>query len=140
MRKLILIIALFLNFEKAFSQTSKEIKQILAEQQTFWNAGNIPSFMEYYWKSDSLKFIGTNGVTKGWNNTLNRYLKNYPDKATMGKLQFDIQEIDNLSSTTAWVLGKWHLDRPEKGDVGGYFTLIFKKINGRWLIVSDHTS
>jgi ketosteroid isomerase-like protein len=140
MRKLILIIAFILYFENVFSQNDKAIKQILAEQQSFWNVGNIPSFMEYYWKSDSLKFIGTNGVTKGWNNTLSRYLKNYPDKATMGKLQFDIQDIDNISDNSAWVLGKWHLTRPEKGDIGGYFTLIFKKINGRWLIVSDHTS
>jgi ketosteroid isomerase-like protein len=140
MRKLILIFALIFSFENAFSQTEKELKRILVVQQEYWNTGDIPHFMEYYWKSDSLKFIGVTGVTAGWDNTLQRYLKNYPDTATMGKLKFDIQAIDTLSKTSAWVLGKWHLTRPEKGDVGGYFTLIFKKINGRWLIVSDHTS
>jgi ketosteroid isomerase-like protein len=41
---------------------------------------------------------------------------------------------------TAWILGKWQLVRPKKGDVGGYFTILMKKIKGRWLIVRDHTS
>jgi ketosteroid isomerase-like protein len=140
MRKLILIIALFFVFQNAFSQNSNEIKKVLTIQQDLWNAGNIPAFMEYYWKSDSLKFISGSGVTSGWNATLQRYLKNYPDKATMGTLQFDIQEIDQFSENSAWVLGKWHLKRPTKGDVGGFFTLIFKKINGEWRIISDHTS
>ena len=26
------------------------------------------------------------------------------------------------------------------GDVGGYFTLLMKKVNGKWLVVRDHTS
>ncbi len=96
--------------------------------------------MEGYWKSDSLMFIGSNGITYGWQSTFNNYKKRYPDRATMGALKFDILKMDFHSKNTCWLLGKWHLTRPEKGDVGGYFTLIFKKINGKWLIVSDHTS
>jgi ketosteroid isomerase-like protein len=140
MRKLILIFALFLSFWQGFSQTKEEIISIISQQQSLWNKGDIPGFMEYYWKSDSLQFIGQNGVVHGWNATLARYRKNYPDLATMGTLKFDIKEVDLLSGKSAWVLGQWHLTRPEKGDIGGYFTLIFKKIKGRWLIVSDHTS
>jgi len=31
---------------------------------------------------------------------------------------------------------------PEKkeGDVGGYFTLLWKKLQSKWVIVADHTS
>ena len=116
------------------------VLDVLAHQNKNWNEGNISAFMEDYWKSDSLMFIGSKGVVFGWKATLDRYNKSYPDLATMGKLKFDIQKTDFHSKTTCWVLGKWHLTRPEKGDIGGYFTLILKKINGKWLIVSDHTS
>lgn len=116
------------------------VLDVLARQNKHWNEGNISAFMEDYWKSDSLMFIGSKGVVYGWKATLDRYNKSYPDLATMGKLKFDIQKTDFHSKTTCWVLGKWHLTRPEKGDIGGYFTLIIKKINGKWLIVSDHTS
>lgn len=114
--------------------------EVLNRQQENWNKGDIETFMQDYWKSDELKFLGKNGIVKGWQATLDRYLKSYPDRATMGQLKFDIKEVDFLSKKSAWVLGQWHLTRPEKGDVGGYFTLIFKKIDGKWVIVSDHTS
>lgn len=116
------------------------VLEVMNRQKKHWNEGNISAFMEDYWKSDSLMFIGSKGVVYGWKPTLDRYNKTYPDKATMGTLKFDIQKTDFHSKTTCWVLGKWHLTRPEKGDIGGYFTLILKKINGIWLIVSDHTS
>ena len=140
MRKVfIFITTLFISFG-SFAQNPDEIREILAKQQKYWNSGNIEEFMEDYWKSPELKFIGKNGVTKGWDATKERYLKTYPDRATMGTLSFDIQEIDFLSKNAAWVLGKWHLERPEKGNIGGYFTLILKKVNKKWVIVSDHTS
>jgi ketosteroid isomerase-like protein len=96
--------------------------------------------MEYYEKSPNLKFIGKSGVVSGWEATLQRYLKSYPNRETMGTLDFEIQEIDVTEGKTAWVLGKWHLTRPSVGDAGGYFTLLMKKVNGKWLVVRDHTS
>jgi ketosteroid isomerase-like protein len=126
-----------------YAQSAKdrqEVLKVLSRQNENWNKGDIRAFMEDYWKSDSLMFIGKNGVIYGWKATLDRYLKTYPDLATMGKLTFDIQKTDFHSPTTCWVLGKWHLSRPEKGDAGGFFTLVLKRIGGKWLIVSDHTS
>jgi ketosteroid isomerase-like protein len=143
MKKTVSILLLTLISFSIFAQkTSKRqaVLDVLARQNKNWNEGNISAFMEDYWKSDSLMFIGSKGVVYGWKATLDRYNKSYPDRATMGQLKFDIQKTDFHSETTCWVLGKWHLTRPEKGDIGGYFTLILKKINGKWLIVSDHTS
>lgn len=126
----------------AIAQSADEaaIREVLSRQNKNWNDGNIEAFMEDYWKSDSLMFIGKSGVIYGWQATKDRYFRNYPDRKTMGQLAFDIKQVDLHSSTTAWVLGSWKLTRPQVGDVGGYFTLIFKKIDGKWLVVSDHTS
>lgn len=143
MQKLWLICCLFSISFVASAQkkpAKQEIIELLDRQNKYWNEGNIEAFMQDYWQSDSLMFIGKNGVVYGWEATRSRYLKSYPDRATMGKLRFEIQKIDFHSKNVAWVLGKWQLLRPEKGDVGGFFTLILKKINGRWFIVSDHTS
>lgn len=137
------ILLIFLPFHSLFSQAKTEQKKIeivLQTQVSLWNKGDIPGFMEYYEKSEDLKFIGKNGITSGWKATLQRYLLTYPDQETMGNLSFDIKEIDVTAGKTAWILGKWQLVRPKKGDVGGYFTLLMKKIKGHWLIVRDHTS
>ncbi len=128
-------------FTSAFAQNKDEqtIRTILEEQRLAWNAGNIEPFMSAYWNSDSLMFIGKSGITYGWQNTLNNYKKGYPDTATMGKLKFDILEVKRLSVMYFFVVGKWHLTR-SIGNVGGHFTLLFKKVKNKWVIVADHSS
>ncbi len=115
------------------------VRNILETQRLAWNEGNIEKFMDAYWKNDSLMFIGKSGVTYGWQNTMNNYKKGYPDTAAMGKLAFDILHVKRLSVLYFSVVGKWHLTR-SIGDVGGHFTLLFKKIKNRWVMVSDHSS
>jgi hypothetical protein len=115
------------------------IRKVLSDQVYAWNNGNLTLYMSGYWESDSLKFIGKSGIQYGWQKTLEGYKKSYPDKATMGILAFDEITVDMLSSETAFVIGKWSLIR-DKGNMNGIFTLIFKRINGSWLIVCDHTS
>jgi hypothetical protein len=95
--------------------------------------------MKGYWESDSLMFIGKSGVTYGWQNTLNNYKKGYPDTATMGKLNFTIIKVKRLSGEYYQVVGKWHLKR-SIGDLSGHYTLLFQKIKGDWVIVTDHSS
>lgn len=117
------------------------ITQVLYKQQVAWNNGSIESFMMPYWHSDSLKFISKKGITYGWQNTLDNYKKSYPDTTAMGQLAFEIKSIDVFSKSSAFVIGKWFLKREKsKGDLGGYFSLIFKKIKNKWVIVVDHTS
>jgi hypothetical protein len=115
------------------------IRQLLDKQTQAWNRGDLETFMETYWKSDSLMFIGKSGVTYGWTNTLNNYKKGYPDTTAMGKLSFDILVIKRLSFQYFHVIGKWHLQR-SIGDLSGHYTLLIKKIKGKWVIISDHSS
>ena len=125
----------------AFPQSAdeKEIRQILQNQTASWNRGDMDQFMNGYWKHDSLMFIGKSGVTYGFQNTLNNYRKNYSDTSKMGKLFFTILETKSLSPEYYFVLGKWFLKRTV-GDIGGHYTLLFRKIGGKWVIVSDHSS
>jgi hypothetical protein len=126
---------------RLFSQSSDEveIRNVLAKQTESWNKGNIDAFMTTYWHSDSLMFIGKNGVKWGWQTTLENYKKNYPDTTAMGKLDFNILLVKKLSADYFYVVGKWHLARTI-GDLSGHYDLLFKKINGSWFIISDHSS
>jgi ketosteroid isomerase-like protein len=121
------------------AQDKQAILKVLDLQSAAWNRGDIPGFMQGYWQSDSLVFVGKTAPVYGWQTTLDHYKKSYPDKAAMGQLTFTITKVDVLDKTNAFVLGGWHLKR-EKDERGGYFTLWFKKIKGEWKIVCDHTS
>jgi ketosteroid isomerase-like protein len=117
----------------------KAIKDVLEQQRQAWNRGSIDEYMQGYWNSDSLVFIGKSGPTYGYSATLQRYKQSYSDTAKMGKLAFDILQVRRLSADYYFVLGKWVLKR-SVGDLAGSFTLIFRKIKGKWVIVADHSS
>ena len=121
------------------SKDEQDIRQLLATQTHAWNRGDIKGFMQTYWKSDSLMFIGKSGVHFGWQETLNNYKKSYPDTTAMGKLSFDIITVRKLSPEYYYVVGKWMLKR-SIGDLSGHYDLLLKKIKGKWYIISDHSS
>ena len=141
MEKIFVILLYMLFSANVFSQTTDEqkIKDAMTEQLNAWNAGDIDRYMETYWHSDSLMFIGKSGPTYGFEKTKANYKKGYPDTAAMGKLDFEIISMKRLSVMYYSVVGKWHLKR-SIGDIGGAFTLLFKKIKKKWVIIQDHSS
>jgi len=120
--------------KKAFTK----IDRVLENQQNSWNEADIPKFMSGYAVSDSISFMGSRGVTYGYDRILNNYLKGYPNKEAMGQLKFTILDRRMLGCKSAFYLGKFELEK-DNYDFG-YFTLIWQKIDGEWKIVHDHTS
>jgi uncharacterized protein (TIGR02246 family) len=141
MRKFFLLIVFISINLLVLAQSNDEtaIRQVLTDQTASWNKGNIDDFMKGYWNSDSLMFIGQNGVTYGYENTLMNYKKNYSNADKMGTLTFDLIKVQRLSPEYYFVVGKWHLTR-NAGDVGGHYNLLFRKIKGQWFIIADHSS
>jgi hypothetical protein len=118
------------------NQDREAILSVMALQETAWNNHDLKGFMQGYWKSDSLKFYGGNGLTKGWDKTLSNYKRGYPTKAESGILKFVINDVSKIEDNTYWVMGEYHLTR-DVGNANGVFIIIFKKINGEWKIIAD---
>jgi ketosteroid isomerase-like protein len=126
--------------EAAIRNTDKEnISNVLTAQQAAWNRGDVGTFLEGYWHSPELTFSGSNGITRGWEGVLERYKRNYPDRAVMGQLDFSDLEFRFLGADAALVLGRWHLKR-EKDELGGVFSLVWQRFPEGWRIIHDHTS
>jgi len=124
----------------ATAQTPESaIRRLMTDQTAAWNRGNIDDFMKGYWNSDSLVFIGKSGPSYGYAAALARYKSSYDSPDKMGQLTFSEIKITRLAPDYCFVIGKWALKR-KAGDVGGTYTLLFRKIRGRWLIIVDHTS
>ena len=140
-RAALLLVACCLATTSLFAQRTPEdaIRGVLDKQVVAWNRGDIDGFMEGYWKSEKLTFVTASGVSRGWENVIERYRRGYPDRKTMGTLTFSDIEITVLSRDAAVVLGHWQLqrdaDRPE-----GHFTLIVRRFPEGWRVVHDHTT
>ncbi len=117
----------------------EEIRAAMQRQEDAWNKGDINGFMEVYWESDSLSFVTEKGITKGYAPLLERYQKSYPDRKAMGKLNFEILNLEAIDADNAYLNGTWQLRR-DQDSLGGYFTLIWRRFPDGWKIVYDHTS
>ena len=115
------------------------IRKLIQQQVDAWNEGNLEKFMETYWKSDRLSFVGSRGPTYGWQATLDNYKKGYPSKKAMGHLDLKVLDLSQIDVKTVLMIGRFELTR-EIGDVAGHFTLVIQKIEGEWKIISDHSS
>jgi ketosteroid isomerase-like protein len=129
------------NATAAASDASPEsqIRALIEMQADAWNRGDIDTFMTAYWKSDETAFVGASGMTRGWQAVLDRYHKNYPDRAAMGHLTLSNLEIHLLCADAAFAIGQFQLQR-ENDKPAGIFTLDFKKFPEGWRIVVDHTT
>ena len=135
----LIILFITLSLYQGFGKEEREIRDVLNFQVECWNEGDIECFMEGYWKSEKLMFIGSKGITYGWQQTLDNYKKRYPTRDAMGTLEFDIKVVEPISDEFLHVIGQWSLQRKEDNP-SGHFTLLFRKLDDQWVIVSDHTS
>jgi ketosteroid isomerase-like protein len=127
------------------SDEAAKIKQVLEEQAKDWNDGNVDRFVQGYWRSEETVFVGASGIARGFSGVLARYKRDYPDKKAMGHLSFSNLEVHPTCADSAYVLGEFSLERDspvtgKRETKSGYFTLYFRKISDKWVIVADHTT
>src|SRR5208337_3088713 len=117
MHKLVIGFALFLacipstsSAQTPGSDTKSAVEQVLRQQAEAWNRRDLEGFMSGYRNSLDLTFFSTGTVTSGWQQTLDRYRKNYQSEGhEMGKLEFADLQIEELGPDAAFVRGSYHL-------------------------------
>lgn len=127
-----------LNFHND-KRAEPEILAVLDGQVDAWNTGDIEAYMQDYLKGDDLRFASGGNIESGWQPTLDRYLRRYPDRSAMGRLETVNLDVQVIDKDDALVFGTWALIR-DKDRPSGLYTLHMKKIDGNWVVASDHTS
>lgn len=121
------------------SRSQAAIRAVLDAQAAAWNRGDVEGYMDGYDRSPKTEFVGGDSITRGWQQVLDRYKKNYDSREKMGVLTFSDLEISVLSKDAALVLGRWRLKRAND-EPHGTFSLLFRKTKAGWRIVHDHSS
>lgn len=120
---------------------SAKIKKTLQAQADAWNAGDLDKFMSSYLNSPDITFVSADGEMKGYDALEARYRKKYgTSRDTMGKLSFSELEIQPLGDSNALCIGHWLVERADKPQLQGIFSLVLTEDAGIWKIIHDHTS
>jgi ketosteroid isomerase-like protein len=123
------------------SRQQLDVIKVLVAQEKAWNRGDIEGFASGYKDSPDTLFVGRQ-ISRGYQQMLEDYKKNYPTKEAMGTLSFTELEAHPLDDRFTLVLGKYKLERSKKagGNADGVFSLILEKTEKGWKVVVDHTT
>ena len=126
---------------RTLSRDELDVVKVLTMQQRAWNKGDIETFLGGYKDSPELLFVGRQ-ISRGYEQLLGDYKKNYPTREAMGLLEFTDLEPHLLDDRFAVLLGHYRLDRTKKGGgpADGIFSLVLEKTDKGWKIVVDHTT
>jgi uncharacterized protein (TIGR02246 family) len=132
---IVAVCALAANAASPPSSAREDIVKMLTEQAAAWTRGDLDAFCSVY--ADDVTFISPSGMTKGRQAVLDRYRKKYVDKAGMGSLTLDVQELREATATSASVIARWTLTWPDKPKAEGLTLLVLSKTHGGWHILQD---
>lgn len=123
------------------AEGERAVRAVLAEQVAAWNRHDLEGYMRGYLRSPELRFFAGASVTRGWQETLDRYRKRYQEGGKeMGTLEMRDVEVQVLSPSHAFARGRWHLAFSDGKTAEGLFTLLLEKQRDGFRIVHDHSS
>jgi len=116
------------------------LEALLRGQEQAWNRGDLAAYMEGYARTPALVFTSGSKIRRGWDQTMAAYQKRYGgNRAGMGRLAFELLEVQPVGGDGAVMLGRWRLtETPQAG--GGVFSVVAERRPEGWRIVHDHTS
>jgi uncharacterized protein (TIGR02246 family) len=123
------------------SRAVSEVMAVWTAQVEAWNRGDLDGFMAAYWTSPDLVFFSNGTETRGWQETLDRYRARYQGEGKhMGTLDFPQLDLKMLGTEAALARGRWRLKMPDRKELTGMTSVIFRKRAEGWRIVHDHSS
>lgn len=117
-----------------------QVSDMLAASAEAWNRGDLEAFMSDYARAPSTTYIGGTGLKVGFDAIRARYAPTFALAAERDSLRFESLRVRSLESRYALATARYVLQRGGETTASGPFTLVLSRIEGRWMIIHDHSS
>ncbi len=118
----------------------QEVKKALEGQIFAWNNGDLETAMTYYWNSPDMLWISKNGTDKGYQEVYDMFLQDFKDRSKMGVYTYEPLHIEQVSKEAVYFVFRWKIALDGKQLMGGVSSQVWKKLNSRWVVTSEHAS
>jgi uncharacterized protein (TIGR02246 family) len=117
----------------------QRIQALFESSCAAWNRGDVGGYLSGYWHSDKVRWVSEGTVQYGFEAIASAFKARFGSPDNMGRLEVADLEIQLLGEGDTLVFGAW-TQTTRTARRHGVFTVDMKKIDGEWLIVSDHSS
>ncbi len=115
------------------------IRSVLVAQGEAWNRGDLSGYMDSFARNERTRHIFNRDITVGYSAIEARFQSRYPDPSNMGTISHSDLDVTVLAPDAAFAFAHWSFEHEGK-TFAGVFTLIFRHLDGRWVIVHDHST
>jgi uncharacterized protein (TIGR02246 family) len=126
-----------------------EVIEMLQAQAGAWSDGDLDAFCSVY--AADATFLSPTGLTRGRDEILQRYRTRYADRSAMGRLTFEVLEVEPLGGREVSMLGdakpsevhgvsvaaRWTLSYADREEATGLTLLVLRRQGDRWIIIQD---
>ncbi len=106
-----------------------------------WNRGDLDAFVSDYLPGPGTTYIGgPNRVIRGVEAIRASYAPRFAPGVVRDSLSFQALEVDVLAPGVVNAIAFYVLSRGDSVVARGPTSLVMRRVNGRWLIVHDHSS
>ena len=129
--------------DKLYTATHQqlEVVKIVLAQEAAWNKGDLDGFISHFKDDpDTLAVLGARA--RGLATIRNAFHTIYPNRDSMGALDYSDVEARELGENFCLATGKYHVERSKKagGAADGTFTEVFQKTPSGWQIIFSETT
>jgi uncharacterized protein (TIGR02246 family) len=117
----------------------QRIRDLFEAGNAAWNRGDIDGYLADYWHSEKVRWVSEGKVSYGFDATAAAYKARFNTPGNMGTLEVANLEVQLLGESDALAFGEW-IQTARGVRRHGVFTVHLKKMDGKWCIVSDHSS
>ena len=121
------------------TEEHQRIRAVFESGCAAWNRGDIDGYLADYWNSDKVRWVSEGTVSYGFESIATAFRARFNSPDNMGKLEVADLDIQLLGENDALAFGAW-IQTTLRARRHGVFTVHLKKMDGEWLIVSDHSS
>lgn len=123
------------------SREQLEAVKIVLAQEASWNKGDLDGFLARF-KDDPETQVMLGNSVRGLANIRATFRLNYPNRDSMGTIDYSDVEARELGENFALATGKYHLERSKKagGSAEGTFTEVMEKTDKGWMIIFSETT
>jgi uncharacterized protein (TIGR02246 family) len=115
------------------------IRSVLTAQGEAWNRGDLSAYLSSVARDDRTRHIFNDEITVGYAAIEARFRARYPDPRKMGTISYSDLDVSVLASDAASAFAHWTFQHDGK-TFAGVFTLIFRQLDGEWVIFHDHST
>jgi len=117
-----------------------EVTAALDGQVNGWNAGVPDKATSVYYDSPEMLWVNRTGIRKGYDLIRASYQRSPAERSRMGTYSYETLHIERLAKDCVFFVIRWKIESNGRTTMGGVTSMVWKRINRKWVIAAEHAS